>query len=258
MLDQNDRQPFVILFEARTGSSYLTRSLRTSGQVKMHGERLTDLKRIGSEAQLKFVNYILNQPLTLDEKAVGFKVKASDVLDMPGFRQLMHNPTAMPSGMNRRMSFLQGHSPYKPTKIIHLQRRNRVKIVVSWFNQRRLLEERGDANLFKKEDLGAITIDPAEFDQVLKQREQVDKKLADFVGSIDCPTLDLYYEGLLADEAAFFAKVCTFLGVDPIVPEQKKVFKATKDDLRQAIANFDDLYERYATTPYAAMFTEAG
>jgi hypothetical protein len=69
------------------------------------------------------------------------------------------------------------------------------------------------------------------------------------------PTLRLYYEDLLIDERTIFARVLSFLEVQP-KPLQGGTLKNTSDDLREAISNFDELRSHYLGTPYEQMLDE--
>ena len=63
------------------------------------------------------------------------------------------------------------------------------------------------------------------------------------------------YEELLPNPQRTFDALSTFLGLRP-EPLHGRTEKATSDDLRLALANFDELRAQYAGTPYADMFDE--
>ena len=102
--------PFVILFEGRTGSSYLVTSLSEHPNVRAGWEELVRLKALGHEAQAEWTRKALTAPLIGRFGAVGFKTKLRDIADPTQFSQLMRD---------------------RNVKIIHMQRRNRVKVAIS-------------------------------------------------------------------------------------------------------------------------------
>jgi hypothetical protein len=98
-------------------------------------------------------------------------------------------------------------------------------------------------------------VDPREFDTLLQEREELDRDLDGYVGQLGLPTLQLFYEDLLQNEATFVAKTVAFLNAGDR-PSTGATLKNTKDDLREAIVNFDELRTRYAGTRYEPMFDE--
>lgn len=226
---------FVILFVGRVGSSYLTSLLDSHPNIRSLYDELTELKEQGAEAQLKWADVALTPPLVGRNGAVGFKTKPANVLDLGGFTQL-----------------LQRHQ----CRVIQLQRRNRIKAVVSHLNGRRLAEATGMWGLFKESDRPApFTIDPDEFEEVLHHRQKVDQDLVDYVNSLPFPRLSLDYEDLLQDEDAVLRQIFSFLNI-PAKPVQGGSFKITSDDLRKVIVNFDELRANYVGTQYEPMFDE--
>ncbi len=228
---------FVILFVERAGSTYLITTLNSHPDVKALTEKFDALRQEGKGAkeQLEWAREFLTPPLVGPHKAIGFKTKQVDVLDPTGFAQLMQQ---------------------QKCKIIRLQRRNSIKAVISTINARRLWEKSGNWNLLKETDRQpAFAVDLNEFERLLQQREQWDRDLEAYAQSLHLPTLSLYYEELLQDEQAFVQQVFSFLEVAP-QPVQGITLKNTKDNLQEAILNFDELRAKYTNTRYAPMFDE--
>jgi LPS sulfotransferase NodH len=141
-------------------------------------------------------------------------------------------------------------------KVIQLQRRNAVKAVVSTLNARRQWEASGNWNLLSESTrLPAFAVDVDEFDRLLEERERLDSDLERYVEQLQRPTLRLFYEDLLQDDEGFVRQTLTFLGCKTS-PQPGATLKNTKDDLREAIVNFDELRARYAGTRYESMFDE--
>jgi LPS sulfotransferase NodH len=226
---------YVLFLVGRVGSTYLTHLLNSHPNVYALQEELAALQEQGAEAQLEWTENFLTPPLIGNKSVRGFSVKKIQLVDPDKFAQLLQE---------------------KQPKIIHMQRRNRVKAVVSYLNGKRLAEKTGMWGLFDEKDrLSAFTIDPDDFDKALRNREKVEQDLADYVNTIELPKLELYYEDMLVDLKGFLNTLFTFLNVEP---EQlhADVKKNTSDDLRKVIVNFDELKSSYAGTQYEEMFDE--
>ena len=229
--------PFVILFVERAGSSFLQTALKSHPSILARPEKLGALRHDGGSArdQLKWTSRFLNAPLVGRHRAIGFKTKLVDVLDREGFAKVLCQ---------------------RGVKVIHLQRRNSIKAVVSTLNARRQWEVSGNWNLHSEVTrLPAFTVDPTEFARLLKEREELNRDLENYVQTLELPTLRLWYEDLLWDRDSFLRETLDFLNV-PVRRLEATTLKNTKDDLRQAITNFDELRASYEGTPYESMFDE--
>ncbi len=228
---------FVILFPGRTGSTFLVSALDSHPDVEAKGEVLDGLRAKGVETQRAWVNRYLRGPAVGRSKAIGFKTKLRDVLDQEAF-------TAAVERYN--------------TQIIVLDRRNDVKHAVSRITARVLRERTGRWNRYEgSEELGLLEIDPEDFASRLGAVEEEKGVIRSFVDGLDRPHLHIDYEDLCADPPATFETVFKYLGVRSL-PVAGATLKNTSDDLREVIANFDELRKLYAGTPYEAMFDAAG
>ena len=120
-----------------------------------------------------------------------------------------------------------------------------------------ITEDEGQ-DLVKRDSLDACIVFDVDFDEfstLLEQREAWDYDMETYVKGLQLPTLTLFYEDLLKDEATFIQRVFAFLEVKP-KPVQGVTLKNTKDNLRDVIHNFDELRARYADTRYEPMFDE--
>lgn len=230
--------PFVILFEGRTGSTYLVEALDRHPEVRARKEVFASLRNQGwlAEHQVEWLEeYLGGPPEEEGIRAVGFKTKLRDVLDPEETARVLEEVGA---------------------SAIVLLRRNRIKHLVSVFNAMRLHEETGDWNLYADGgSLPPLEIDPERFDEWLQARERQREELEGYVERLALPTLRLTYEDLLLEEGAFFEQLFDFLGVAPR-PVEGEARKATSDDLREALANFEELRARYEGTRYEPMFDE--
>lgn len=226
---------FVLLFEGRTGSSYFIGSLDQHPKVRAKEEGLVNLKKSGHEAQAQWVRKALTVPPLSIWGAVGFKTKLRDISDHGLFSTLLQE---------------------LDVKIIHMQRRNRIKVAVSEINSNVLYERTNYYNLYKEQNrLPPMTIELEHFKRVLKMREELDNSLKIFVSELHLPTLKIWYEDLLTNEYGVLKKAYEFLDV-PVRHTRGKSFKNTNDDLRQALLNFDELKAAFMGTPYESMFNE--
>ena len=234
---RNQVTPYIILFIERDGSTYLTSLLTSHPDIKAIYERFAVMKQKGGSAaeQLAWADEFLTPPLFGNSKAIGFKTKLVDVLDLDGFTELLRK---------------------KNIKIIQMRRRNRIKAVVSRMNARRLYESTGNWNLYDKSDrMPPMEVDPQLFAEYLAEREAADDELQAYVDQLGLPALKIVYEELLVDKVNVLGKVFEFLNVSNR-SVQEKTLKNTSDDLRDAVINFDQLRSLYTSTPYAEMFDE--
>jgi LPS sulfotransferase NodH len=229
--------PFVILFIERDGSTHMVSMLSTHPDILVDYERLDVMKQQGKSAadQLVWANNHLSPALINRYKALGFKTKLKDVIDLDAFTQLLYQ---------------------KKAHIIHMQRQNVIKAVISRVNARRLHDKTGVWNLYDEADrLPAAVIDPEQFDLMVQNREAQDRALFDYVGQLQLPQIRIAYEDLLQDQDGTLRQVFDFLHVKWF-PVEGKTKKNTSDDLREVVENYDELRTRYIGTRYESMFDE--
>lgn len=229
--------PFIILFIERDGSTYLTNLLMSHPDISAVFERFAVMKQKGegAEAQLRWARTFLTPPIVARVGARGFKTKLVDILNPDEFTRLLRE---------------------KECRVVQMLRRNHVKAVVSRINARRLYELAGTWNLYNEKDrLPPMNIDPSEFDTYLREREDAECELNEFVGNLDLPTMRIYYEDLLVNRDQVLDEVFSFLEVPPHVVHTKTM-KNTSDDLRDVILNFEELQSFYLGTIYESMFEE--
>ena len=238
---QTDVTPFVVLFEGRSGSTFLIESLDSHPQICAEKEFLSTLrKRIttGKEApnaQLDWVRKFLTTKSIDGCGAVGFKTKLKDVLN--------------PEGLAKQLREIGA-------RIILLHRRNRIKLLVSLMNAIRLNDSTGDWNLYREEDRGApLTVDVKEFQEWLESLERHHGQLVAYVNRLQLPTLSIHYEDLLVEGRDTLEQVCDFLQV-PSQTLSWNTKKNTSDNLREVILNFDELRSKFVGTAYEGMFDE--
>jgi LPS sulfotransferase NodH len=228
--------PFVVIFQGRCGSTYLVEALHKHSRIHCEKEYFSTIrKQKGSaDGQLRWLAELYDSP-PVGCSAVGFKTKLADVMDRDGFVRMLGE---------------------RQVHIIHLQRRNTVKLTVSLLNAMRLNELTGDWNLYRASDRPTkLRVDLDDFDHWLKNSERLSEDEAAFVSRLRLPTLNAYYEDVLSDEAESLQEIMGFLGVD-FEPVRGDAMKVTSNDLRDAVENFDELLGRYRGTSYEPMFVE--
>lgn len=226
---------FVILFNTRSGSSYLVSALDSHPAIAAEGEQLALLRPEGSQAQLAWAERFLKGPAVGRNRAIGFKTKAYDILDHDGL-----------AGILRRLD----------VRIIAMHRRNEIKNAVSRLKAQELFQQSGKWNRDQGiEATGPSVVDPDELDKILEHVAIEDGLVTDYVEQVGLPSLRIAYEDLLTQPDAIFRETLSFLGV-PHATLTANTLKNTSDDLREAIANFAEVRSHYAGTRYEPMFDE--
>ncbi len=238
----SDKTPtcFAVLFEGRSGSTYLVEALNSHPQIRAEKELLAGLKKKINKGMAEAGDQLgcierLYVPGDHEYDVIGFKTKMKDILDPEGLAAVLRT---------------------NDVRILLLQRRNRIKLLVSLMNAMRLNEATGDWNLYKESDRQAtINLDPAEFKEWLEGAEEANRELNAYAHELGLPVLELYYEDILTDATSTFARICDFLGVEAQSMEGE-CKKNTSDDLREVLENFDELKSTFAGTRYESMFDE--
>jgi len=234
---RNNVQPFVLMFEGRTGSSHLISMLDNHPRIRASGEALVSRKEKGSAEQLRWTASALTAPLVGRNRAIGFKTKLHDILDPEAFANLLRE---------------------KQARIIYMYRANTIKAVVSHIRSYLLKQQIGTYNTTtENKRLPPTGIEVKWFEKELRVREERDEALDGYLDALGLPVLRVSYEELLADEGATVRKVCAFLGV-AYEKTPSRFVKNTSDDLHKVLLNFEELKAHYAGTRYAPMFDELG
>ncbi len=237
---------FVIVASARTGSTLVTRSLNQHGAAVTYGEimRAPELfparfPELGNSAGLfradpvRFLEERIYRKYPEAIQAVGFKIFYS------------HAPRDTAWG-RAVWDYLVGQPALR---VIHLRRRN---LLAAHVSRKKAAAADEWIKYSGASQGGGVTLDyeetRARFEQAQAWEREYD---ALFAGH---PLLDLVYEDVAADYAAEMRRVQDFLGLPARdVPPATK--KRPPQPLSEQIANYDELKERFATTPWAEFFT---
>ena len=223
--------PFVILMTGRTGSSHLVSCLDSHPRVIAEGERLVGIPEAGR--QLEWIDRFYRRR-RFRAKAVGFKTKLKDVLDLGAFTDR-----------------LRGHRVH----VIHMVREDTLRQSISVLRARELKAEHGVWNRGRDTpQLGPSHIDPGELSRVLDEVVRHSEELARFVSDIGLPGQTVRYEDLLRDPDTAIGSVQDGLGLQraPLVGSTRKT---TDDRLERIISNYDEVRGHLLGTEFERFLT---
>lgn len=230
---------FAILMPwGRVGSNLVMNIIAQSGPTKLANETFNTIK--GEAEQLAWYreHYELGAE-TPSKPVIGCKQNVLSISDPRGLGQAM-----LRDGI----------------KVVRMRRDNLVKVAVSQIRGRIYADEarqrigRPKWALHKNDTpLGPISVDPGLLQARLKAAERAHGALMDMFRSED--VLDIEYDEINTRLAAVVHRLRDWLRLENS-PEFKVAYKkATPDDLRAAVTNFDELSAALAGTPYAAQLT---
>lgn len=239
---------FVIVGVARTGSTLLTNLLNAQGQVLAFGELFRGDGAIGWDRwpfyslQSPSLQYLQEtQPIEFLETAV-FRTWPR-AIQAVGFKLFYYH--ARTGAQAQVWDYLKADPKIA---LIHLKRRNILEQYVS-------LRVAHETNIWststQREPAAPIRLAP---EACLRHFEEVRAQEADcdafFAGR---EIHRLAYEDLVANRAAVMAGVAAHLGVE-LGPLKTKIVRQRTQPLSAAIANYDELREFFAGSPWESFF----
>lgn len=245
---------FMITCPARSGSSMLVHLLRSHPEICAHDEVFspekvkgiigTYLERCGEDPgyddqlsaerykdPVRFLYKIVLDPQ--GKRAVGFKLK-HDELILPGYSMLLNEIAD-----NSRL------------RIIHLQRRNLLRRYLSHYITMHVTHVNLVVGAQPIPEVAPLRLDPVACKdnfETIRAREQ---EFAALFASH--PGYSISYEDLVAGDLNKIEGLLQFLGVSP-QPLTTPTRKLGRDNLRSVIANFDELQEYFADSPFSEFF----
>lgn len=238
---------FVILFQGRSGSSFLTSVLNEHPQA---GCRYEDFDTHGQNPIHRKVN-CLSDEIIVDPTPKRTQEHLLNIFNRPlaatGFKfkfpcQYAAFPEITMSLLKRREDLF----------VIHLVRRNLVKRIVSMNHLRHLRKSTQlvSSNVVDQHDVQRFAIDiPALLDKLVLESLYSDQ-LAQFAERFaNC--LRVEYEDLLENPRMTLDRITGFLGLAPFEEIEGRFRKATPDDLRDVLENYGELESALAGTPWA-------
>lgn len=223
---------FIILFPGRTGSSWLVSAISGHSDIQVKGEILVGMK---PKAQHRELLDIYGKP-PRSGAARGFKTKLKDVAEQSELVKLIND-----------------HG----IKVIHMARKDLLKLAVSRINARRLKDQVGQWNRDEKiERLPAFEIDVETMEASLQACHDAVQELELFMEDVSSPVLELEYDDMLRDPSACINRVLDFIEVDRC-DLQSSIRKNTDDDLSKVILNYSELRRSMANGRWAFCFTDS-
>lgn len=234
-----DKIPFFISFFERSGSTFLSDLLNNHPEIsckkeifaiKKDGENHIRLPRFSDRESVKME---LETTYNSERKANGFKFKYplqyqyySDV-----YEYLLTNRDNI--------------------RVIFLYRRNRLKAAISQQNHRRLIQLGNKSNLKQQNyvDLGKLHLNIKQACNYINKREELDRKYYEELKHFS-KTCVIAYEDLYNKTKEMFADLCLFLDVNSSYEPKSKQVKVTKDNLEEAIDNYEEIFEKLRCTRY--------
>jgi LPS sulfotransferase NodH len=260
----SEKTNFIILFQGRTGSSYLIDLLNQHPEITAESEMLVRLRKVSGFAensgildrfygafrlfrdglpsmkQIKAVKQLYDNP-NPPTRVIGFKTKVRDIENLLEMKNVLEP---------------------RNVKLIVMNRKNLVKKAISHITAARLNQKTKDKyrkvawNLYDDKDrLGQQRIEIDEFRRSLKSVIFEHKILQAYAEYLNLDRLELEYSDLLRNRNEWLHQVFDFLGVT-WADLESKMLKNTDDDLRKAISNFEELKSHYSGSEYEAMFDE--
>lgn len=239
---------YIILFQGRTGSTFLVDALRSHPAIVCRGELLTrvgkargwkatlDLavrKLTPSERQIRWLEGLYGGKYPETIQAVGMKTKLSVMLDLHEFAEYLEA---------------------SDIRVIVMKRENLVKQAISFQRAHELFRATGEWN--RKGDAPALPpsrISLAEFDNWLRKVTFDHRMIVAFSDRLSNRKLMVEYSDLMRDQTASLDRIATFLEVSG-APLVSRVVKNTPDDLSLAVTNIAELRDAYRDTEYGPMF----
>lgn len=243
---------FVVVGRSRTGSNLLRSLLNAHSQVETYGEifrspdrAAMDWDHIGHLRQSDRMHHLLlEDPVEFIETRVYSRYPAE--IAAVGFKIFYYH--AQEGAWRMVWPYLQQQSGLH---VIHMKRRNMLSTHLS--RKRAEITDVWVNTSGQREQPIAVTLD---YDQCLAdfERTRAWEVAADamFAGH---PKIELFYEDLAQDNDRAMQHVQAFLGLNyqPVAPT---IFKQSQQTLAQAIANYDELKDRFAGSPWAAFFED--
>ena len=222
---------FIILFPGRTGSSWLVSALSGHPHVEVAGEILV---RRSPRDQGRLIKRWLDAAPPPGSTR-GFKTKLKDLAE----------PARLAETIARRQ-----------VGVIHMVRRDLLRLAISTINARRLFDSTGRWN--RTADLppiGPARLDAAAVVEAIDRSQAAAETLAAFVAGLDAPVLEVEYASILHRPEALLDRIQRHLGLEPR-PLAGTVLKNTSMDLREAVGGFEALAEALAGTRWGHLLNE--
>src|SRR5438034_1724375 len=249
---------YMITCPARTGSTMLVHLLRSHPEICSHDEVFSSPGTLGGmagsyeikrRAEPDFVERLAAEK---DRDPIKFLYKI--VLDLQGRKavcfKLKHDELVLPEYKVLRDEIVND----RDFRIIHIRRQNLLRRYLSHYIANRVTGVTWVVRSQAIPEVQPVVLDPhdspTDFDSVLGR----EKASAGLVAGH--PGWSISYEEMIAPDAEKIQSLLDFIGVS-----RRELTTTTKklrsNDLRSAIANFDELRSHFAASPYSKFFEVA-
>ncbi len=240
-----DYTRFILLGRARTGSNFLMTSLESHRRIVTFGE-IYNINRYYHPRKLLWRCLLFAiGPVQLVEKQI-FRERLPENISAVGFKLFYHQ------AQNEWLKPIWAHwQEQKNLRIIHLKRKN---ILRTYLSMKKVLNNGQVIKLKDRiENEAPVTL---EYDSCLKAftRTRAWEQEYDTLFQHH-PKIEVVYEDLVADYVKEMVRIQTFLGV-AVEDVRPATHKQARLPLSQAIANYDELKERFQGTLWAEFFEE--
>jgi len=252
---------FVCIYYGNTGSSWLIQALGASPQILVPGFEPVEAWAWDAPAdeRVEWLRTALIPPVERDGpvyetwvEALQASPQVKEASDKTGWDQVglkMNDLAAFATEAVADVLFAAN------AKAIILTRENRIKHALSLYRY----HEEGKSQFFRDGRTGvrpSSKVKMRAFDRWVKESQRLHSELLRVRQTLterlgpDQMT-DLSYEEFISDEGKghTLARLSDFLGVEPIELVPGRFTKATSDDLRSAVVNYNTLKLRYSATP---------
>lgn len=240
---------FVLLGRSRTGSNFVRGLLNSHPQIIAYGEVFKTNERVewgldeypGTAGELEMLQ---RDPTAFLEQAL-FRGYPNEIAAV-GFKLFYYH--ARENGLEALWPYLEAHNEIR---VLHVKRRNMLRTHLS---RARAVQTDRWANVSgEREAEQPITLD---FNACLDDFTQTSQWEADYDRFFSAhPKYDVIYEDLLADFNQQATRIQDFLGVKRMKLEPD-TYKQSQKPLSQAIANYQELKEKFAGTRWEKFFDE--
>ena len=232
---------FVILFPGRVGSTYLVSALDARPDVNAKGERLDPLRSDGADGPARLDPALPARPVP--EPVPGGRVQDQAA------RRARPGSGSPPSCAISTRGWCSWTDATTSSTRSAASPRERLKDRTGRWNR---YERPDDPGTPRRGDRRSRRLRGAPARRSRRRR----RRIADYVAGLGAPPPARRLRGPpRRARRPTFGELLAFLGLTPGALEGATL-KNTSDDLREAVANFDELRARYVGTRYEAMFDE--
>lgn len=233
---------FFIAFFERSGSTMLVDLLNQHPQVECRMEifdtkdvqRNHQIRQLDKNEVVDVLSFFKKKPLFSKTKTKGFKFKYPNQFDqyLDVYTYLIENQF----------------------KCIFLLRKNLLKAAISHQYHRTVRKKTGVSNIRQKVDLDMQSLGTLNAIRYMELRERHNQRFKNKLHTDFKQIKTVYYEDLLHNKQETLDEIFQFLALKPQLIKPSKFIKIVDNDLKNAIQNYDWVYQILSFTPYINYF----